>query len=417
MDAEKAKVIEDEMNYLLDVEEALEEKLGRTNKRIRMVEKFVRESDENVSFLNWLDRQGVEDKDLIRGIGYYYNDVREVIDQGKNVEIAISNDGHNVAVDIPMNHSKQLGFHSPSAKIVPRAVQSELVRDGWGYAPKTDVFYPKSNEAYELHSDIIGGWTKDDILAMDNIEIVDYLDALEIEYTWFDDRLEEVEGVILKLGEKLTTDSDFENALGDKWREGQRNRAEKAKMRRDRRDEKKLETKARLQARIEKRATKSDCKAAYKSGELDKDEYNMCKRAANAEKRRKLIEDGGGLFFQRVRNSINRGNPFTAASRGGFLVILKSNIFGMATRLAPMFINDPKFDTNYVQKVKTKKTQLENFWKRVGGNPKKLVWAINEGYNKKPKLSTQKARTIIQTSMADRYSSVTQPQQPHKALL
>lgn len=394
---EKSEAIEDEFNYLLDVETAIEEKLERTAKRQKIVNKFIKSSEDNLSFTNWLDDNGYDSKDIIRGIGYYYGEVSDIID-GNDYEIAISNDGQNIAIDVPLTFSEKLGYYSPKQSLVKRTAQIQLIEDGYGYDKKNDFFYPKSEPAWEFNDDIIGGWRDIDILAMDNEEITDYLDALDVEQDYFSDKLDEVETVLEKLSEKFMGDSDYSNSIGDKFRNWNRKRKEKITLRKEARVQNKDERDVRKDARKQKRASKSDCKASFKSGALDRDEYSLCKRAAKAEKRRQLIEDGGGRFFTRSGRKFNKFNPFSAAARGGFLTILKMNIFGAATRIAPIYIDDPMYNQDYVVAIRQSKSKIDRIWKNLGGNQSKMVWAVKEGYKKTPRMTTQKARIMIQES-------------------
>lgn len=89
---------------------------------------------------------------------------------------------------------------------------------------------------------------------------------------------------------------------------------------------------------------------------------------------------------KKVGRAFTRVNPLTLAGRGGFLFILDKNIFGMATRLAPIFVADPKFTREAIEKGKSQRPKLEKFWLDLGGRVKELEKHIVAGYKKKPPL-------------------------------
>lgn len=64
-----------------------------------------------------------------------------------------------------------------------------------------------------------------------------------------------------------------------------------------------------------------------------------------------------------------------APSRGAFLLLVRTNIFKLANRMAKAWIHNPE--------------ALKNMWKSFGGRPDKLKDAIKAGSKKKPELSSK----------------------------
>jgi len=88
------------------------------------------------------------------------------------------------------------------------------------------------------------------------------------------------------------------------------------------------------------------------------------KRAAK-EKRKKRREK---LFH--VFKAVN-----LAPSRAAFLLLVRTNVFKLANRMAKAWIHDP--------------TALKNMWSKFGGKPEKLKEAIKKGSHKKPELASK----------------------------
>jgi hypothetical protein len=86
-------------------------------------------------------------------------------------------------------------------------------------------------------------------------------------------------------------------------------------------------------------------------------------RRENRQERREQRREEGKGFFQGVKKI------GLAPGRGAFLLILKANFRGLASRLA-----------------KAPGEKLAGFWGKLGGDKDKLMSAINDGKNKKPLL-------------------------------
>lgn len=83
----------------------------------------------------------------------------------------------------------------------------------------------------------------------------------------------------------------------------------------------------------------------------------------------------------------NRRTALLVAPRGAFLVLLRLNVWGMATLLSKQAfeisqaVTDTQTDGNYWWDVQAR---FRNGWYNLGGNWNKFVAAVNAGKNKKP---------------------------------
>jgi predicted esterase len=91
------------------------------------------------------------------------------------------------------------------------------------------------------------------------------------------------------------------------------------------------------------------------------------------------------------------GNPAIAVPRSAALAGFRVNIFGMASRLYPAFLNEEQlkkynFDIENAKKAKESWEKISNFWEqKLGGDKKKLQEAISGAWNK-PIFRTKKAK-------------------------
>jgi hypothetical protein len=94
----------------------------------------------------------------------------------------------------------------------------------------------------------------------------------------------------------------------------------------------------------------------------DRQERRQERRENRQERREQRREEGRGVFQNVKKIGL-------APGRGAFLLILKANFRGLASRLA-----------------KAPAEKLAGFWGKLGGDKDKLMSAINDGKNKKPLL-------------------------------
>jgi hypothetical protein len=91
------------------------------------------------------------------------------------------------------------------------------------------------------------------------------------------------------------------------------------------------------------------------------------------------------------------GNPIIAIPRSAALAGFRLNIFGIASRLYPAFLNEEtlkkyNFDIENAKKAKESWEKISNFWQdKLGGDKKKLQEAISGAWNK-PIFRTKKAK-------------------------
>lgn len=83
--------------------------------------------------------------------------------------------------------------------------------------------------------------------------------------------------------------------------------------------------------------------------------------------------------------------PITLAGRGGFIYILKRNGFGLADRLAPLYLTSSdarlrKYKPDAVKSVKNAQSKIEKAWLNVGGKISPFREAILEGAGRKPRI-------------------------------
>lgn len=99
------------------------------------------------------------------------------------------------------------------------------------------------------------------------------------------------------------------------------------------------------------------------------------------------IKEGAKKTFQ----AVNRINPAFALGRGGFLFIVRRNGFGLADRLAPLYLDDKdpvlrKYKPEAIKKVRDKRFNIENAWRNIGGAVNKYREAILDGRGRKPSI-------------------------------
>lgn len=86
---------------------------------------------------------------------------------------------------------------------------------------------------------------------------------------------------------------------------------------------------------------------------------------------------------QKVGRFAMRVLPISAIGRGGMILALKLNVNGLATRLAPMYVDDARFKPEAVKKAKERQYNVERRWLDVGGKISPFRNAIQDGYKKK----------------------------------
>lgn len=95
--------------------------------------------------------------------------------------------------------------------------------------------------------------------------------------------------------------------------------------------------------------------------------------------------------FVKVAQFVTKVFPLTLAGRGGFLFMVERNGFGLADRLAPLYLDDKdpvlrKYKPEAVKQVRDSKFKIENAWKNMGGEINPFKKAILDGRGRKPRL-------------------------------
>lgn len=105
--------------------------------------------------------------------------------------------------------------------------------------------------------------------------------------------------------------------------------------------------------------------------------------------RRKKTSAQKQMRKQKIKEKIKKAgrvvlkwNPATATARNAFLLLVKLNVFRLATRLNELVMKDER--------------KLQSFWKQIGGNYSSLLKNINTGKNKRqPKNSEIGAAPVV----------------------
>lgn len=95
--------------------------------------------------------------------------------------------------------------------------------------------------------------------------------------------------------------------------------------------------------------------------------------------------------FVKVAQFTMKVFPLTLAGRGGFLYILARNGFGLADRLAPLYLadGDPilrKYKPEAVKQIRDKRYNIENAWKNMGGEINPFKKAVLDGRGRPPRI-------------------------------
>jgi hypothetical protein len=93
----------------------------------------------------------------------------------------------------------------------------------------------------------------------------------------------------------------------------------------------------------------------------------------------------------KVGQFVTKVFPLTLAGRGGFLYIVTRNGFGLADRLAPLYLEDKdpvlrKYKPEAVKQIRDSKFKIENAWKNLGGEINPFKKAILDGRGRKPRV-------------------------------
>ena len=388
-------------------------KLQKLSDRINILEGFKNQaSGSKINLQDYLKSKGHDYRDFFAPMGYY---------TPNNMVVSADSENHGLTYHKGMNFNKGIGYHIPERTIVKEDDHQEITSSMFGmtWNPALNHYYPTTvfdSKAYssaegmgDTGMDMIGGLRLIDFANLsneneDSEELTSMVQGLlEEEYDNVEGELDLVEDAQMQLygggssfeGQKVESGKNLvcrtgcagkhpfsktkrtacENECDKKFKASQ-----KQEGRRDDREE-------REKARDEFRADKKDCQAKFKSGEIQKWQYNECVKKERKDKRSD-IKDAGGNALVRGWRATAIVNPLLALSRGGVLILVGENTWGFATRLAPALLPDAEarelFKPEAIEKAKIGWKKVEKGYKNMGGDPNKLKSKAIEGYKKKP---------------------------------
>ena len=415
------------LSSLRNKERACNSKLKKVSLRINILEQFIDQTKgEKITLGKWLKQKGYDCSVLFPSMGYFTPIGQSVSYDKENRELSYMKG---------MVRNPAIKGYVPEPNVVGadhhRAITNSKL--GMTYDPALNLYFPTTIYDTELYAsaegegedimDIVGCYSSDDISRFsafndDSEDIVDNLiDLYEEEYDNVEGELDTIYSVQEKLG--YSNSDEYSNAESGKnaicragcnfkrkskrsgcWGDCDKKYApsQKQEVRRDkatdRREDRRENRDERKDARQDKRGGIKDCKAEYKAGKLSKSAYKDCKKGQRKIKRER-VKEAGGSFLARVGRGFAKVFPLTLASRGGVLLLAKMNAFGFSTRIAPSILPEGEakklFKGDAITNGKKAWKKIQNAFKNLGGNPKKLEEAILKGYKKKASKVSKKS--------------------------
>lgn len=388
-------------------------KLDKIVSRIKIIDSFHKDPEAiGLNLKEYLSKKGYNFNKFFAPIGYY-------IGAEKVASSDYETNGLSYAKGMKMDD--EIGFPVAIVAIVSPSDQKDLRESKYGmhYDSENRRFIPKSKFDAETFSradaegdlgmDIMGGLSLNDIGSLhlkndDGRVFLNFFnDLLWEEYDNVEEELDLIEGSLNKL-----TNSEYSNAEGETesgknaiCRAGCVTKHPFKKSKREdcfkdcdnkfkasqKQEERRESRQERKEARKEFRSDRKSCKESFKSGEMNRKEYEACVKRERQEKRSEIKEAGGNIFV-RTGRAFAKVFPLTALSRGGVLVLVEANSFGFSTRLAPALLPESeakkKFTPEAIELAKKGWSKVKKAWTNLGGNPSNLQEKILKGYNKKP---------------------------------
>ena len=419
---------------LRNKERACKTKMQKIGLRIKLLEEFVSETKgKKITLAEWLGQKGYDSGVLFPSMGYY-------TPIGKSVSYDKENRDLNYMKGMVRNPA--IKGYVPEPNVVGSANHKSITKSklGMTFDPALNLYFPTTIFDTDLYAsaegqgedvmDMVGFYSSEDISRFsafndDSEDVVDNLIEL------YEEEYDNVEGeldTIYAVQEKLGYTEDFSNASAgknatcrfgcnfkrkskragcfsdcDKKHPPSQKQEERREKQSDRRTERKENREERKDARQDKRKAIKDCKAEVKSGNISKKDLKSCKKEQKKIKKDR-IKEAGGSFLARVGRGFAKVFPLTASARGGILILAKMNAFGFSTRVAPSILPEGEskklFKGSAIKNGKKAWKKIQNAFRNLGGNPKKLEEAILEGYKKK-------ATKVGKKSSADGYTKFT----------
>ena len=109
---------------------------------------------------------------------------------------------------------------------------------------------------------------------------------------------------------------------------------------------------------------------------------------------KEIKKDGIKGFGRVLADTANKFNPLAQAPRAGALEAVRLNMFGIATRLYPAFLNESQlksghFDLENAKKAKLAWEKVKKKWMTMGGSPSALEKRIKSAHDS-PAFNTKK---------------------------
>jgi hypothetical protein len=295
------------LRLIRDRKNACQEKLLKIANRIKLLERFEKESSGSTKTLaSWMKSKGLNYADFFTSLGYYTSSQMAVSDDSEN-SVMTYHEG--------MKFNRDAGYYLPSKETVKTSDHNEVINSklGMTYDPKLALYFPttiydtdvfeSSEKTGDRSMDIMGGFTTKDLgnlnLANDfSKELVsNIIELYQEEFDNVEQELDDVKDIEKQI---LNTDS-FSEASGSTQNALCRakcalivNKDKKAKCQSDcdskhapsdEQEQRRLDREGRGDARTEKRETKEELKEAYKRGEITLREYQAGKRDNRQTKR------------------------------------------------------------------------------------------------------------------------------------
>lgn len=391
-------------------------KMQKLSDRINILEGFQNQtSGKKLNLKDYLKSKGYDYRNFFSPMGYY---------TPNNMVVSADDENNALTYHKGMTFNKNVGYHIPEREIVKEKDHQEITSSIYGmtWNPALMHYYPTTifdSKAYssaegigDTGMDMIGGLRMEDFANLtcqdeDSIELTSIVQGLlEEEYDNVESELDLIEDAQMKLygGSSFEGESDTQkvqsgknlacrtgcatkHAFNKAKRQACEDECDKKFKASQKQEGKREDREDRTEARNEFRADKKSCKAKYKSGELQKWQYQECLKKERKDKRGDIKEAGGSGVARLLRASAVV-NPLLATARGGVLILVGDNTWGFATRLAPALLPDAEakelFKPEAIENAKKGWKKVSNGYKNMGGDPNKLKSKAIQGYKKKP---------------------------------
>lgn len=395
----KNKLSKQQIDSIDKIVQACHVKNAKNEKRLALIDEYLNDEDRfTVTFGEWLTSHGYDGTKYFQPIAFV-----------KQHDLYATNDKENKEIGYAdsLKYVKQLGILIPDESILSNVDEKSYhnIISSIENSEYNKKFGSKSEDSFNEDFFALG---TEDILNFSGKDVDGEFDMEEMKHFILNENdivNDFRDGVINIRQEMANADASYSNATGsssayddsndrscwirfpfdkDKRETCQKNKDIRKK---EEKEQKEQEKATRKNERNEFRNDKKNCKDRYKKGEISYSDYRKCVKGERIEKRNAIKENGGGNFFGRASNSVNRFNPVTASTRAGALTLIKANFLKLATKLVPAVTNDrsilSKFKPTAIENSKKAYSKVLKAWKAMGGSKDGLDDAITKGWNKK----------------------------------